>query len=116
MPDLLVVANGRAVFIEMKSKRGSPSSRQRQIRTQLLAAGAAWFLAKTPPAALQALALANVPFKRAVEGSTITAVGGSDDGGAAPAIAGASCRASAGCAPVARASAAQGRGASRGVR
>jgi hypothetical protein len=64
LPDVVVIANGQATYIEMKSRRGVASKRQRQIREQLLAAGATWFLARTPRAALAALALANVPFKR----------------------------------------------------
>ena len=64
LPDVLVVANGPAIFIELKSRRRVTSKAQREIRAQLLAAGAAWFLARTPRAALAALALANVPFKR----------------------------------------------------
>jgi hypothetical protein len=52
------------VFVELKSRRGALSKVQRQTRVELLQAGAAWFLARSPDAALAALALAGVPFKR----------------------------------------------------
>jgi hypothetical protein len=64
LPDAMIVHLGRVVFVELKSRRGALSKVQRQIRVELLQAGAAWFLARTPRAALAALALAGVPFKR----------------------------------------------------
>jgi hypothetical protein len=64
LPDTMIVHLGRVVFVELKSRRGALSKVQRLTRVELLQAGAAWFLARTPRAALAALALAGVPFKR----------------------------------------------------
>jgi len=61
LPDLCLIfwdpqqAFGKPIFVELKSRKGSPSPRQREVALELQAAGAAWHLARTPAAALTAL-------------------------------------------------------------
>ena len=64
LPDLMVLHNAKAVFIELKSKRGVPSAAQKQICAELRAAGADWYLARSALAALTALHHSGVTFRR----------------------------------------------------
>jgi hypothetical protein len=64
LPDLMVLHNAKAVFIELKSKRGVPSAAQKQICAELRAAGADWYLARSALAALTALHRSGVAFCR----------------------------------------------------
>lgn len=53
----------KPIFLELKSRRGVASEAQKKIRTELLASGAAWWLARSASAALQALRLEGVVFR-----------------------------------------------------
>ena len=68
LPDVLVVyrhATGIIViFIELKSRRGLASKVQKQIRTEMLPAGAVWWMARSAGAAMMALSLSGVVFRR----------------------------------------------------
>ena len=64
VPDVLVWYRGRSVALELKSSRGKCSPAQRAVRERLLAAGGAWWMARTANAALLALRLSHVPFRR----------------------------------------------------
>lgn len=65
LPDILVLAaGGRAVFVELKSRRGRPSPAQREAALEIQATGASWFLARSARAALAGLALAGVRLGR----------------------------------------------------
>lgn len=68
LPDLLFVWPGRGrrphpvvVAVELKSRGGIASPAQRQIRDELVAAGARWWLARTPRACLLALFRSRIP-------------------------------------------------------
>jgi hypothetical protein len=67
LPDVLVVyrhATGIIVIlIELKSRRG-PSKAQKQIRLEMLPAGAVWWMARSARAAMRALDLSGVLFRR----------------------------------------------------
>jgi hypothetical protein len=69
LPDLLVIFQqkpGRLllVFVELKSRAGVASKAQKQIRLEMLPAGATWWLARSARAALMALHLSGVVFRR----------------------------------------------------
>jgi hypothetical protein len=69
IPDVLVFfrdASGSVhiVFVELKSRSGTPSTAQRETRLAMLPAGAVWYMARSAVAALQALHLAGVVFRR----------------------------------------------------
>jgi hypothetical protein len=69
MPDVLVffrdvAGNVRIVFVELKSRSGTVSKAQRETRLAMLPAGAVWYMARSAVAALQALHLAGVVFRR----------------------------------------------------
>src|SRR6516164_5234034 len=69
MPDVLVIfrqASGNVgiVFVELKSRSGIASKAQKQTRLAMLPAGAVWYMARSAVAALQALHLAGVVFRR----------------------------------------------------
>jgi hypothetical protein len=69
IPDVLVffrdaAGNVRIVFVELKSRSGAVSKVQRETRLAMLAAGAVWYMARSAVAALQALHLAGVVFRR----------------------------------------------------
>jgi hypothetical protein len=63
LPDLLIICNGKAVFVELKSAAGVATRAQKQVRLELLAAGAVWYMARSARAALTALHLAGVVFR-----------------------------------------------------
>jgi hypothetical protein len=64
LPDLEVIWRGKPIFIELKSRRGVASKAQKQIRLELLPSGAAWYMARSARAALMALHLEGVVFRR----------------------------------------------------
>lgn len=64
LPDLLVIACGKPIFVELKSRRGVASEAQKQVRAEMLPAGAEWWLARTARAAMMALQLSGVVFRR----------------------------------------------------
>ena len=63
LADIMVVHEGRVIFVELKSPAGVASKAQRQVYLELRAAGADWYLVKSAPAALVALRQSNVPFR-----------------------------------------------------
>jgi hypothetical protein len=65
LPDVMVIACHRlVVFVELKSVSGIASKAQKQIRSELLAVGCNWWMARSARAALTALHRAGVPFRR----------------------------------------------------
>jgi hypothetical protein len=52
------------VFLELKSRRGVASKAQKQARAEMLPAGALWYMARSARAAMTALYLAGVAFRR----------------------------------------------------
>jgi hypothetical protein len=62
LADIMVVYDGRVIWVEMKSPAGVASKVQRQVCAELRAAGADWYLARSAEAALVALGL-HVPFR-----------------------------------------------------
>jgi hypothetical protein len=68
VPDFILLwrhARGtRAVFIEMKSRRGQISRVQNEMRLELMKAGAKWYAVRTARAAMMALYLEGVPLRR----------------------------------------------------
>ena len=63
LTDIIVVYDGRAIWLELKSPAGVASKVQRQVCAELRAAGADWYLARSAEAALVALGLSNIPFR-----------------------------------------------------
>jgi hypothetical protein len=63
LPDLLVLCRRKAIFVELKSRRGGASKVQKQIRAEMLPAGAKWWMARSARAALMALRRSGVPFR-----------------------------------------------------
>jgi hypothetical protein len=64
LPDVMVVFRQRPVFVELKSRAGIASKAQKKIRAELMAAGAMWWLVRSTRAALMALRLSGVEFRR----------------------------------------------------
>jgi hypothetical protein len=64
LPDVLVIFRQRPIFVELKSRRGVASKAQKQIRLEMLPAGATWYMARSARAALMALHLEGVIFRR----------------------------------------------------
>jgi len=64
LPNVLALYRGKLIFIELKSRRGVASEAQKQIRLELLPCGATWWLARSARAALMALHLEGVIFRR----------------------------------------------------
>lgn len=64
VPDVLVLYRGKLVGIELKSARGVASETQKQVRDRFVAAGADWWLCRSANAALVALQLSGVKFRR----------------------------------------------------
>jgi hypothetical protein len=64
LPDVLVIWRGKPIFVELKSRAGVASKAQKQIRLEMLPAGADWWLARSARAALMALHLSGVVFRR----------------------------------------------------
>jgi hypothetical protein len=59
-----VIWRGKAIFVELKSRAGVASKAQKQIRLEMLPAGADWWLVRSARAALMALHLSGVVFRR----------------------------------------------------
>jgi hypothetical protein len=55
---------GKPIFVELKSRAGVASKVQKQVRLEMLPAGAAWWMARSARAALMALHLSGVVFRR----------------------------------------------------
>ena len=64
LPDVLVIYRGKPIFVELKSRAGVASKAQKQIHAEMLPAGADWWLARSARAALVALHLSGVVFRR----------------------------------------------------
>jgi hypothetical protein len=63
LPDVLVIWREKPIFVELKSRAGVASKAQKQIRLEMLPAGADWWLARSARAALMALHLSGVVFR-----------------------------------------------------
>jgi hypothetical protein len=63
LPDVLVISNGKTVFVELKSRRGVASKVQKERRLEMLPAGADWWMARSARAAMMALHLSGVVFR-----------------------------------------------------
>jgi hypothetical protein len=64
IPDELVLFRGKPIFVELKSRAGVATRVQKQVRVELLQAGANWWMARSARAALMALHLSGVVFRR----------------------------------------------------
>jgi hypothetical protein len=69
LPDVLVIFRQKSgsmliVFVEFKSHRGVASKAQKQVRLEMLPAGAVWYMVRSAAAAMMALSLAGVVFRR----------------------------------------------------
>jgi hypothetical protein len=64
LPDVLVIWRGKPIIVELKSRAGVASKAQKQIHAKLKPAGADWWLARSARAALMALHLSGVVFRR----------------------------------------------------
>jgi hypothetical protein len=64
LADLFVLDSGRPIFVELKSRAGVATKAQKQVRIELLSAGATWWMARSARAALMALHLSGVVFRR----------------------------------------------------
>ena len=64
IPDVFVLYLGRPIFVELKSRVGVATKVQKQVRVELLPAGATWWMARSARAALMALHLSGVVFRR----------------------------------------------------
>ena len=73
LPDLLVISNGQAIFVELKSRRGSLSKVQRQTRLALRGANATWLMARSARAALLGLHRSGVAFRKSFKPPQVVA-------------------------------------------
>jgi len=64
LPDVQVVWRGKPIFVELKSRAGVASKAQKQVRVELLPAGATWWISRSARAAMMALLLSGVVFRR----------------------------------------------------
>jgi hypothetical protein len=64
LPDVLVLYCGKPIFVELKSRAGVATKMQKQVRVELLPAGATWWMARSARAAMMALHLSGVVFRR----------------------------------------------------
>jgi len=68
LADVLVISarhrHAKPIFIELKSRGGLASKVQKQVRSELLPAGAGWFMARSANAAMMALYRSGVAFRR----------------------------------------------------
>jgi hypothetical protein len=64
IPDVFVLYLGRPIFVELKSRVGVATKVQKQVRVELLPAGATWWMARSARAAMMALHLSGVVFRR----------------------------------------------------
>jgi hypothetical protein len=64
LPDVLVIFRQKPIFVELKSRAGVATKAQKQRRLELLAADAVWLMARSARAAVMALHLSGVVFRR----------------------------------------------------
>jgi hypothetical protein len=64
LPDVLVIFRQKPIFVELKSRAGVATKAQKQRRLELLPAGAVWLMARSARAAMMALHLSGVVFRR----------------------------------------------------
>jgi hypothetical protein len=64
IPDVLVIWRGKPIFVELKSRAGVASKAQKRLRLEMLPAGTDWWMARSARAALMALHLSGVVFRR----------------------------------------------------
>jgi hypothetical protein len=64
LPDVLVIFYRQPIFVELKSRAGVASKAQKQLRVEILRGGAVWWMARSARAALMALHLSGVVFRR----------------------------------------------------
>jgi hypothetical protein len=64
LPDQFVLYRGKPIFVELKSRAGVATTVQKQVRVELLPAGATWWMARSARAAMMALHLSGVVFRR----------------------------------------------------
>ena len=64
MRDVLVIFRQKPIFVELKSRAGVATKAQKQIRLEMLPAGATWWMARSARAAMMALHLSGVVFRR----------------------------------------------------
>ena len=64
LPDQFVLYRGKPIFVELKSRAGVATKVQKQVRLELLPAAATWWMARSARAALMALHLSGVEFRR----------------------------------------------------
>jgi hypothetical protein len=64
LPDVLILYRGKLIFVELKSRAGVATKSQKQIRLEMLPAGATWWMARSARAAMMALHLSGVVFRR----------------------------------------------------
>ena len=64
LPDVLVIFRQKPIFVELKSRAGVATKAQKQLRLEMLPAGADWWLVRSARAALMALHLSGVVFRR----------------------------------------------------
>jgi hypothetical protein len=62
--DVFVLYSGQPIFVELKSRAGVATKAQKQVRAELLSAGATWWMARSARAAMMALHLSGVVFRR----------------------------------------------------
>jgi hypothetical protein len=87
LPDLLILFRGQLIAVELKSRGGRCSAAQRLTREALIAAGGAWWEARSANAAMWALAECGVTFRdrpplrhRMLETARASAVGSAATG------------------------------------
>jgi hypothetical protein len=61
---VLVIFCQKPIFVELKSRAGIAMKTQKQIRLEMLPAGAVWYMARSARAAMMALHLSGVVFRR----------------------------------------------------
>ena len=64
LPDMMIIFRQQPVFIEVKSISGRATRAQKQVREELLAVGCRWWMVRSARAALVALRLSGVEFRR----------------------------------------------------
>jgi hypothetical protein len=64
LPDVLVIFRQKPIFVELKSRAGVATKAQKQVRLEMLPAGASWWMARSARAAMMALHLSGVVFRR----------------------------------------------------
>jgi len=88
LPDVQVIWRGKPIFIELKSRAGVASKVQKQVRLEMLLAGADWWLARSARGADGAASFGR-DLPPSMEAAAVQAVGGAVRGPASAAAAGA---------------------------